>query len=77
MGSKKMVKEVTKPKKYTDEYRAEVVRMCSEPGRSAYSVARELGLTLSMVSTWVRKARAVAAGGLSDGRAQGTFRVAT
>lgn len=29
-----MVKEAKNPKKYPDEYRSEVVRMCNEPGRS-------------------------------------------
>jgi len=66
MSSPKMSKEAKKPKTYTDEYRAEVVRMCSEPGRSAYSVARELGLTCSMVSAWVRKSKLRQSGGLSE-----------
>ena len=66
MSSNKMVKETKKLKKYTEEYRTEVVRMCNEPGRSAYSVARELGLTPSMVSAWARKAKQRAVGGLSD-----------
>lgn len=66
MSTTKMSKETKKPKKYTDEYRGEVVRMCNDPGRSPYSVARELGLTCSMVSTWVRKSKGRLAGGLSE-----------
>jgi transposase len=62
----KMSKEAKKPKKYTDEYRAEVVRLCGEAGRNPYSVSRELGLTCSMVSTWVRKAKLRVAGGLTE-----------
>jgi transposase len=48
---------------FTDEYRAEVVRLCRQPGKTPHGVATELGLTPSAVSKWVHQAKADAAGG--------------
>ena len=42
-----------KAKRYTRAYKDEVIRMCKEPGKSSYSVSKELGLTYSMVRAWV------------------------
>lgn len=52
-----------KRRKFTDEYKAEVVRLCQQPGRTPFAVARELGLTASAVTSWVRQAKVDAAGG--------------
>ena len=49
-------KQRVKRRNFTDEYKAEVVRLCEQPGKTPNGVARELGLTPSAVSTWVRQA---------------------
>lgn len=57
MMPKKMSKSPPgKRRTFTEEYKAEVVRLCSEPGKTAYGVARELGLSTSMVTRWVKQA---------------------
>lgn len=56
-------KSPKKRRTFTDEYRAEVVRLCEQPGKSVGKVAAELGLTPSAVSNWVRQARIDAGGG--------------
>jgi transposase len=48
---------------YTAEYKAEVVRLCQESGKTPHAVAGELGLTPSAVSNWVRQAKVDAGGG--------------
>lgn len=61
--------EMSKPKKrrsFTPEYRAEVVRLCQQLGKSPRTVALELGLTPSSVAAWVRQAEVDAAGGTPD-----------
>jgi transposase len=50
-------------RKFTPEYKAEVVRLVRETGRTPFAVARELGLTASAVSQWVRQAEVDARGG--------------
>ena len=45
-----------KRRKFTDEYKAEVVALV-ESGQSVAGVARDLGLTESAVTRWVQKAR--------------------
>lgn len=52
-----------KRRQFSAEYKAEVVRLCQQPGKSPYSVARELGLTPSAVTAWVRQGKADSAGG--------------
>lgn len=46
-----------KRRAFTDEYKAEVVRLCQESGKSAHAVAKELGLTPSSVSGWLRQSK--------------------
>lgn len=58
-----MSKKKRKRRDFTDEYRAEVVRLCQQPGKTAHGVATELGLTPSAVAKWVQQANADAAGG--------------
>ena len=48
---------------FSAEYKAEVVRLCAQPGKGPYSVARDLGLTPSAVAGWVRQAKVDASGG--------------
>ena len=55
-----------KRRKFTPEYRAEVVRLCQQPGKTPNGVAIELGLTPSAVAGWVKQAT-IDAGGGGDG----------
>jgi transposase len=52
-----------KRRKFTDEYKAEVVRLCQQPGKTPNGVALELGLTPSAVMTWAKQATVDAGGG--------------
>ena len=62
MRSKDMSKK-RRRRQFTDEYKAQVVRLCEQPGKTAFAVARELGLTPSAVIKWVRQAKVDAGGG--------------
>ena len=46
-----------KRQQYTDEFRKEVVALCSLGDRSSAQVARDLGLSKSVVSRWVQLAQ--------------------
>jgi transposase len=63
MSSESMSKKKRKRRLFTNEYRAEVVRLCQQPGKTAHGVATELGLTPSAVSKWVQQATVDAGGG--------------
>lgn len=63
MNSHEMSKKKRKRRLFTDEYRAEVVRLCQQPGKTAHGVAKELGLTPSSVMGWVKQATVDAGGG--------------
>jgi transposase len=64
MRSKHMSKKQRwKRRQFTDEYKAGVVRLCQQPGKTAFAVAQELGLTPSAVTNWVRQARVDAGAG--------------
>ena len=52
-----------KRRHFTPEYKAEVVRLCKESGKTPHAVARELGLTPSSVTIWARQAKVDAGGG--------------
>lgn len=43
-------------RKFTPEYKAEVVRLVIESGRSSFAVAKEIGLAASVVRNWVKQA---------------------
>lgn len=45
-------------RKFTDEFKAETVKLIRESGRSVGSVAKELDLTETAVREWVKKAEA-------------------
>ena len=44
-----------KPRTYADEYRRQVVDMVTSTGRTAMSVAAELGIHHTLISRWVRR----------------------
>jgi len=44
--------QVAKPRTYTDEYRRRVVDMVTSTGRTAMSVAAELGIHHTLISRW-------------------------
>ena len=50
-------KQLRKRRKFTPEYKAEVVRLCKQPGKTPNGVATELGLTSSAVSNWVAQSK--------------------
>jgi transposase len=45
-------------RRFTDEFKAETVKLIRESGRSVASVARELDLTETAVRSWVKQAEA-------------------
>ncbi len=45
-------------RKFTDEFKAETVKLIRESGRTVGSVARELSLTETAVRNWVKNAEA-------------------
>ena len=51
------------PKKYSDELRERATRLALESGRPIAHVARDLGIHKEALRTWVRQAKADAAGG--------------
>lgn len=58
MGSKKnKKKKQRRPRRaFTDEFRADVVRLCQAGGESISEVAKRLDLTESAVRLWIKKA---------------------
>jgi transposase-like protein len=59
MGAKR------KRRKFTPEYKAEVVRLAQRSGKTAGQVARELDLTETAVRAWMKQAAIDAGGGPS------------
>ncbi len=55
--------EKRKRRKFTAEYKAEVVRLVRDGGKSIGQVSRDLGLTESAVRHWVTQAGIDAGGG--------------
>lgn len=63
MGSQENKKKQRRARrKFTDEFRADVVRLCQSEGESIGAVAKRLDLTESGVRGWVSKAEQVALG---------------
>ena len=54
----KMETKAGKRRQFTAEFKAGAVRLVLDEGRSIAQAARELGLTPSSLSYWVRQARA-------------------
>ena len=52
-----------KRRQFTAEYKAEVVRLCEQPGKTPYGVAKELGLTPTAVARWANQTKIDAGGG--------------
>jgi transposase len=67
MKSKTMSKQTKKTRRsrrtFTPEYKAEVVRLATLPGKTPHSVARELDLPPTAVRQWVLQAEVDANGG--------------
>jgi transposase len=63
MPSKKMTKKQGTRPNYTPEFRAGVVKLCLETGKGPSEAAREMGVSVSAVSAWLRQAKADAGGG--------------
>lgn len=58
MGSRNMAaKQRGKRRVFSPEYKAEVVKLCQQSGKGPSVVARELGLTPSAVTAWIRQAK--------------------
>jgi len=55
-GSKAFSMSMSRVGQFTDEFRADVVRLCQTGGESVPEVARRLDLTESAIRGWVKKA---------------------
>lgn len=64
MGTKER-REQRPRRQFTDEFKAGAVRLVLDEGKSIADVARDLDLTASALSSWVRRARADRDGGKS------------
>jgi transposase len=53
-------------RKFTAEFRADVVRLCQAGGESVAEICRRLDLTETSVRNWVRQAEVDAVGGTPD-----------
>jgi transposase len=54
-----------KRRAFTDQYKAEVVELCGTSGKTVAAVARDLGLTATVVRRWVAQAE------IDSGRREG------
>jgi transposase len=59
-------KKPRRRRSFTPEFKAEVVALVRQPGKTAGGVAREMGLTETAVRAWVRQAE-LDDGGRADG----------
>ena len=55
-----------KRRKFTPEFKADVVRLCQSGGESVGEICRRLELTETSVRNWVRQAEVDGVGGTSD-----------
>lgn len=69
-------------RKFTSEFKAEVVALCRAGDRSIAQIARDLGLEESSIHRWLKKANsgtrggsATAAGALSSNEREGLLRL--
>lgn len=51
-------KQKRQRRKYSAEYKAEVVRVCRDSGKSPETIGGELGLAGNLVRNWVNQAKA-------------------
>lgn len=63
MARPKMSTKTRIRRKFTPEYKAEIVLLCRRPGKTVHGVAKEMGLTPSAVTSWVRQAEIDGGGG--------------
>ena len=52
-----MKKRATRKSRYSEEFKAEAVRLCEVDGRSQNQIAKSLGITQTALNRWVRKAQ--------------------
>jgi transposase len=50
-------------RKHSPEYKAEIVRLCQESGKSPEAIGHEMGLSGSLVRNWLSQADTDAGGG--------------
>lgn len=50
-------------RKHSAEYKAEIVRLCQESGKSPEAIGRDMGLSGSLVRLWLNQANIDASGG--------------
>lgn len=50
-------------RKHSAEYKAEIVRLCQDSGKSPEAIGREMGLSGSLVRLWVNQANVDTGGG--------------
>jgi transposase len=55
-----------KRRKFTDEFKADAVRLCMHGGQTVTEVARNLDLTVTALRQWVKQARVDAGKGPKD-----------
>jgi transposase-like protein len=55
-----------KRRKFTDEFKADAVRLCTHGGQTVTEVARNLDLTVTALRQWVKQARVDAGKGPKD-----------
>ncbi len=63
LAERKGFSSMAAPKKYSDELRERATRLALESGRPIAHVAQDLGVHKEALRTWVRQAKADAAGG--------------
>jgi transposase len=52
----------SKPRKYSDQFKAEAVAMVTELGKRQVEVSRELGIPTTTLARWLEKARSPKSG---------------
>ena len=68
-----MAKKKTR-RRFTDEFKAETVKLVRQSDRTMASIAMELGISAKSVGEWVRRADEAGDGASEDERAeQGSF----
>ena len=67
MARPKSSKKQRRPRrKFTAEFKADVVRLCKDGSENVADVSKRLGLTESAVRAWVKQAEVDAVGGTTD-----------
>lgn len=53
-------------RKYTPEFRADAVRLATQPSANIAQTARDLGIGDSLLRSWIRKSREPESGGITE-----------